>query len=167
MIQGFRLRKKLLRRQILRVLSTHRTCWFKLKLHILGPWIILPHDVFNSLYLSVTEFHFHLILFYFLEQFNSTEQWCLSFSQLSCRAEFSFEKSSTSTCTSPNRAITGFWDHACAFHCCSDLFQLKGKMETEGFYFNCWTGPPNGWFRPCYSFLVHFSHMSNVSIKWR
>lgn len=36
----------------------------------------MPHD--NLLYLGVTQYHFHLFLFYFLEQFNSTEQWCLS-----------------------------------------------------------------------------------------
>lgn len=146
----------------LKVLSTHRTRWFQLKLYILGPWIILPHDVFNSLYLGVTEYHFHLFLFSFLEQFNCTEQWCLSLSKLSCRTEFSFEKWSTSTPTSPNRATTGFWNHACAFHVCFDLFQPKEKTETGGFISSAGLVLQMG-----DSFLVHFSHMSKVSIKWK
>ena len=136
-----------------------------------GFCIILPHDIFNSLSLGVTGYHFHLFFFSFLglSKLNSTEQWCLSLSELSCRTVFAFETSSTSTPTSPNRTTTEFWVCTCTFHCCFDLFQLKGKRKTGGFYFKCWTGPPNGWFRPwlCRSFLVQLSHMSNASVKWR
>lgn len=127
------------------MLSTHSTCWFKLMLQMPSLCIILPHDI-NSLFLGVTGYHFHLFFFSFLglSKLNSTEQWCLSLSELSCRTIFAFETSSTSTPTSPNRTTTGFRVCTCTFHCCFDLFQLKAKMKTEFFYFKCWTGPLNG-----------------------
>lgn len=112
-----------------------------------GPCIILPHDIFKSLSLGVMGYHFHLFFFSFLglSKLNSTEQWCLSPFELSCRTVFAFETSSASTPTSPNRTTTGFWVCTCTFCCCFDLFQLKGKMKTGVIYFKCWTRPLNGW----------------------
>lgn len=136
---------------------------------MLGPCIILPHDIFNHFLLVWQDITFTCFSFLGLSKSNSTEQWCLSLSELSCRTVFAFETSSTSTPTSPNRTTAGFWVCTCTFNCCFDLFQLKGKMKTGAFYFKCWTGPPNRWFRPwlCHSFLVQLLHMNNASAKGR
>lgn len=130
---------------------------------------ILSHDIFKSLSLDVMVSYFHLFFLSFLglSKLNSTEQWCLSLSERSCRIRIWNIKYFTPT--SPNRTTTGFWVCTCTFHCCFDLFQLKGKMKSGVSYFRCWTGPLNGGFRPwlCHSFLMQLSHMSTASVQWR